>query len=382
MQTYLLRCRRFVILATVVLTGLVVTCIDADAGAQKGGKRHLLYVVSPGIRNYLEFGGAGILVFDMDNNYKFVKRIKTPASEAEKPDNIKGVVANAKTKKLYFTTTKKVYCFDLITEKTLWEKAPEDGCDRLALTPDGKSIYLPSYEKDHWNVIDAATGDIVKKIIPKSGAHNTVCSLDGTRAYLAGLKSPYLEVIDARTHEPVSKVGPFSAAIRPFTVDGANSKCYVNVNGLLGFEIGDIKTGKKLHRVEVQGFKQGMVKRHGCPSHGVGLTPDETEVWVCDAANSHLHVFDNTVDPPKQTVSIKLREQPGWVTFSIDGKVAISSTGEIIEVKSKKIIASLKDEENREVHGEKVVEVISVDGEPVMTGDQFGLGRKGVPAVK
>jgi hypothetical protein len=36
-----------------------------------------LYVVCPGIRDYLEFGGAGILVFDIDAGHKFVKRIAT-----------------------------------------------------------------------------------------------------------------------------------------------------------------------------------------------------------------------------------------------------------------------------------------------------------------
>jgi len=52
-----------------------------------------LYVVCPGIRNYLEFGGAGVLVFDIDHGHKLVKRIATPASGEEKPDNIKGVCA-------------------------------------------------------------------------------------------------------------------------------------------------------------------------------------------------------------------------------------------------------------------------------------------------
>ena len=35
-----------------------------------------LYVAVPGIRNYLEYGGHGILVFDIDNNYKLVKDFK------------------------------------------------------------------------------------------------------------------------------------------------------------------------------------------------------------------------------------------------------------------------------------------------------------------
>lgn len=38
---------------------------------------HLLYVAEPGIRNYEEYGGVGLLVFDIDQDYKFVRRIPT-----------------------------------------------------------------------------------------------------------------------------------------------------------------------------------------------------------------------------------------------------------------------------------------------------------------
>jgi hypothetical protein len=352
----------------------------ADTGGPDRKERHYLYVVSPGIRDYLQFGGAGILVFDMDNGHKFVKRIATPASRAEKPDNIKGVCACAATKKLYFTTRKKLCCLDLVTEKTLWEKALPGGTDRMSITPDGKVLYVPSYEGPTWNVVDADTGRLVVVIEPKSGAHNTVCGLDGKRMYLAGLRSPLLAVADTATHKVVQQVGPFSAPIRPFTVNADQTLCFVNVNGLLGFEVGDLKTGKKLHRVEVEGFKQGKPKRHGCPSHGVGLTPDEKELWVCDAANERVHVFDATVMPPKQITSIKLREQPGWVTFSLDGRYAYPSTGDVIDTKTKKIVFRLTDEMGREVHSEKVIEVVLIDGVPVRVGDQFGLGRKGQPA--
>src|SRR6187399_2663130 len=49
-------------------------------GEKKGEKiydKRYLYVATPGIRNYLGYGGHGILVFDMDNNHQFVKRIQT-----------------------------------------------------------------------------------------------------------------------------------------------------------------------------------------------------------------------------------------------------------------------------------------------------------------
>ena len=35
---------------------------------------HYLYVATPGVRNYLEYGGHGLLVFDIDNNFKFIKK--------------------------------------------------------------------------------------------------------------------------------------------------------------------------------------------------------------------------------------------------------------------------------------------------------------------
>jgi hypothetical protein len=355
---------------------LCLACLAAEPEPRSPTERHLLYVVAPGIRNYLEFGGAGVLVFDMDNGHKFVKRIATPASQREKPENIKGVCACAATGKLYFTRLTRLCCLDLQSERTLWERELLGGTDRLAIHPNGTRVYVPSLEKDHWHVVDAATGEVIKRIEPVPGAHNTVIGLDGSRVYLAGLRTPDLHILDTTTNELVGKCGPFSAPIRPFTVNADQTRCFVTINGLLGFEIGDLTTGKMLHRVEVKGFEKGMVKRHGCPSHGIGLTPDESEVWVCDAANSHVHVFDATVMPPRQLASIKLREQPGWVTFSLDGRYAYLSTGEVIDVKTKKIITALTDEHSREVHSEKMVEIVFKDGKPVGNGDQFGVGRR------
>ena len=191
---------------------------------------------------------------------------------------------------------------------------------------------------------------------------------------MAGLRTPTLGVADSRTHTMIKQVGPFDHAIRPFTINGAQTLCYVNINGLLGFEIGDIRTGKKIYHVEVEGFQQGTVKRHGCPSHGIGLTPDEKEVWLCDAANQRMHIFDNTVMPPRQTSTLKLRDQPGWITFSINGQYAYPSSGEVFDVRTKRLVTTLEDEEGRHVGSEKLLEVVFDGARPVRAGDQFGIG--------
>jgi len=351
-------------------------CLGAAEKADSA-ERKLLYVATPGIRDYLEYGGHGILVFDISAGHKFVKRIPSAGlDEKGHPLNVKGICANAKTQRLYVTTTRTLMSFDLVSGKLLWEKPYEGGCDRMAISPDGKEIYLPSLEQGHWHVVDALTGDVLKKIVTNSGAHNTIIGPDGKFAYLAGLKSPLLRVTDTATREVVREVGPFSDVIRPFTINGNQTLCYVNVNELLGFEIGDLKTGKMLHQVKAAGVEKGPTKRHGCPSHGIALTPDEKELWLTDAANSKLHIFDNTVMPPRQITSVSVRDQPGWITFSIDGRYAYPSTGDIIEVKTREIVARLSDEHSAAVQSEKMLEIDFAGERPVRAGNQFGLGDR------
>jgi hypothetical protein len=134
-------------------------------------EQHRLYVAVPGIRNDLEYGGVGILV----------KRIPTCDVRGEAAENVKGIAGSAKTGKLYISTIKRVACFDLITEKKVWEKTYDGGSDRLAISPDGKILYVRSLQGPHWNVVDAATGDVIAKIKLDSGAHNTIYGPDGSR---------------------------------------------------------------------------------------------------------------------------------------------------------------------------------------------------------
>ena len=357
---------------------LAAAGLAAAAPSPSPGQRRL-YVASPGIRNYVEWGGKGILVYDIDRGHALLKRIASPFDDpGGKVENIKGVCAHAASRRLYVTSLTRLACIDLVTDTPLWVKALEGGCDRLSVTPDGRALYVPSLEGPHWNVVDAATGDVLRKLPTGTGAHNTLALPSGQRVFLAYLRSPTLLAVNPATGDIGERIGPFGAPVRPFTVNAAGSRCFVNVNGLLGFEVGDVVTGKVLARVEVPGFKQGNLKRHGCPSHGVGLTPDEKELWVVDGANQRVHVFDATTVPPAYLASIALDvDQPGWITFTIDGAYAYPSTGEVIDTKTRKIVAQLKDEQGRPVQSEKLLEIDFAGDVPVRAGDQFGVGRAG-----
>ena len=107
----------------------------------------------------------------------------------------------------------------------------------------------------------------------------------------------------------------------------------------------------------------------------IRVTPDEREVWVCDAFNQRMHYFDATVMPPKLMGNVVCRDDPGWITFSLDGRYAYPSSGEVIDVATHKILTTLEDEQGRHVASEKLLEIDFQGDQPVRHGDQFGLGR-------
>jgi len=111
-------------------------------------EQRYLYVAAPGIRNYRN-SAARHSGLRHRQDHAFVKRIETPHSREAKPDNIKASTCAA-TRKLYFSTPRKLYCLDLVTEKTLWEIAPKGGCEPdVGLRRTAKLLYVPSFEAAH-----------------------------------------------------------------------------------------------------------------------------------------------------------------------------------------------------------------------------------------
>jgi hypothetical protein len=341
-----------------------------------GVKRDLVYVATPGRRDYLQYGGIGILVFDAGRHFQFVKRIPTwdyPASQT--PEMIKGIAANADTGLLYLSTNYRLAAMDLKTEKMVWEQTYDgDCCDRPAVSPDGKILYAPTIIGHAWYVVDALTGKQIKKIdiAEMSSPHNTIFSQDGSHVFMSGA---LLAVADTKTNTIVKTI-KFGNNVRPFTVNGRGTLIFADVNGLLGFEVADVNSGEVIQHVQVDGFgwAKDRVVEHSTPSHGIALSPDEKELWLGDLANGYIHIFDATVMPPKQMKSIRTRSNPSWITFGLDGKYVYPSSGDVIDAATKQVVGGFRDEVGRQVESEKILEILFVDGKPVRTVDQFGVG--------
>jgi len=363
------------------------------AAAKKGNseylrgpsRKELIYVTLPGtLEGSPDANGNGIVVLDARNNYNFVKRIPTwevPASR--NPEQVAGVTASPVTGLIYVAARGRLGAVDLSTEKMVWSNT-YDGqcCERPQVSPDGKFMYVGSDLKDFWYVINPRTGELITKVVsPQSpNAHNLNLSADGKTAFMSP-NGKVMGIADTTTHK-LTKTISFPDNVRVFVLNHDSSLIYSNLNNLLGFVIADVKTGQILHKVEVQGFgwpeNWNVTPRpripHGCPSHGIALVNDEKEVWLSDGLNNYIHIFDNTKMPPRQVASIKTNGGAYWMTPSVDAKLIYASSGDVIDVASRKIVAQLKDEYGRVMHSEKLLDMVFTEGKLTQVSNQFANG--------
>jgi hypothetical protein len=166
--------------------------------------------------------------------------------------------------------------------------------------------------------------------------------------------------------------------VGPFTLNGAETRIYGNVFGLNGFQVGDIAAGRALGTVQIPGTTNtaGVLNQHG-----IGLTPDEKEVWVVDGAKAMVHVFDATVSPPKETHQVQTTYgQLHWITFTIDGRFAYASVTPMAGVFDTDVLDTATYARVGKVGpSEQILEVDFSGTEIVAIGNQYGVGRVAGP---
>ncbi|HEX4172656.1 MAG TPA: hypothetical protein VHY82_09275 [Acetobacteraceae bacterium] len=352
---------------------IVVSAVSARAADLP---RRSLYAV-----NEAADDRGSISVYDIDAGHRRIRTIHT----VQDVDDVRGVAGSAKTGRLYVTYRDRrgdgmLYCLDLSNDAVLWNKKILPGVDRLASSPDGGLIYVPTWEgetADFIQVLDGKTGDLVRRVYFSSQSHDTQYPLTGplfqeTKADDGS--GHYLYMIDPGTYA-VSRVGPYLGILGPYAVDSSSNYVVNNVTSLWGMQVADLKTGRII---------TASLPEHppGDPGlmHGIGWTPDQTEVWQSGGVGDpHVYVW-NMLNPmaPALMAALPLRSRHGshWVTFSIKGDFAYvapeksSSDGtEVFAVASHSAVGLIGASED-------MLEVDFSDGRITQLGDQYGIGRR------
>jgi hypothetical protein len=323
---------------------------------------------------------GSISVYDIDTAHRLVKTIEAVRDVGD----VKGVAANAATGKLYVAYRTRsgigmIYCLNVYDDVVLWNRAVDPDVDRLAIHPEGQLLFVPTGEgrlADFINVLDASTGDVVRKVYFSTRSHDTLFPVSGplfqeTKAEDGSGK--YLYLIDPRTYA-VSQIGPYAGILGPYAVDGMSRYVVNNVTGLWGMQVVELKSGR---------IVTASLAEHPASEpellHGIGWTPDEREVWQSSSADDpHIYVWSmrNPMVPVlAERVSMKSRRGAHWVTFDIQGDYAYVAPNkssddatEIFDAHTHKSVGLIGS-------SEEMMEIDFADGKVSRVGDQFGVGR-------
>ena len=323
---------------------------------------------------------GSISVYDIDRGHRLVKTLSTVSNVAD----VRGVAVNTATGKLYVSYRTHsgvgmIYCLSVYQDRVLWNRAIKPDVDRLSIHPNGRLLYVPTWEggsADYINVLDADSGDVVREVNFSNRSHDTQFPLSGplfqeTKA--TDGSGNYLYMIDPSSYA-VSRIGPYLGILGPYAVDSVSRHVVNNVTGLWGMQVADIKAGE----IVSASIPEHPPKEPGL-LHGIGWTPDESEVWENSGySDPHVYIWD-MLDPmvPKLKAQLSLRSKHGghWLTFDLKGHYAYiapeknSDDGtEIFDARTHKSVGSIGSSED-------MVEIDFTAGVITGTSDQYGIGR-------
>ena len=97
----------------------------------------------------------------------------------------------------------------------------------MAVSPNGRQLYVPNHDANLVSVVDIATNTVVSKIEVKPNPHSAAFSVDGRRAYIANHASNVVTVIDTKNgavaHRDPGREGARTASRCHRTARGSTS---------------------------------------------------------------------------------------------------------------------------------------------------------------
>jgi YVTN family beta-propeller protein len=217
---------------------------------------------------------------------------------------------------------------------------PRLGPELMAITPDGKDLYV-TLERGSVLVIDTATNSTIAAIpVPTAGA--VAISPNGSRAYVQTVLTAGVFVLDTESKKVIAHIpipSNFSAGI---AVKPDGSAVYV-AGGVRHPDVFVIDTGNNT-----------LIATIPCPGGAQGITfsPDGRKAYVANELKDAVDVIDtstNTVEPE----TIQVGKDPTLVSLTPDAKTLYvtnfqwgeitpePSTVSVIDISNKKVIATI-----------------------------------------
>jgi DNA-binding beta-propeller fold protein YncE len=236
-----------------------------------------------------------------------------------------------------------VAAFDIASGKLLWQRSLNTGrADHMAITPDGKSLFVSALMDNRVYRVAAATGEITGHFLTGVYPHDNKISRDGRRVYNSSIgpltslprvtgapplketsDHPYqLTVADVNTLLVSDRIR-FDKGIRPwqFTRDEKNLYAQLsNEHAVVAYNLG---TRKVVRRLELP-VKPGITVADWdfeAPHHGLALTPDGRTLCLAGRGSDYAALV--RAPDLKLIATVPVGDAPGWSETAANGTLCL-----------------------------------------------------------
>lgn len=266
---------------------------------------------------------------------------------------------------VYFSTQTIPPC--LVTGVPKWHAPTDRALHRFELVVPDRALCF--FDQDHDNEL------IGYMKLPRIDGITAVAPRDGRLALRYGDgRGAIVDLTTGRIRYGVEPPPPPSDTV--VVGNPALHVQYETRRDLLGVRVLALPSRRLREVVTFEGFAWNPRFGPNPPDHGVSLAPDRPELWVVDAPNGVIHVFDVSGATPQPIKNLRLTkplsgdenpcaskrcERLGWLQHSANGQyVYVGDAGDVFDATKREQVANLE-----ALHQSRLLlEVDWVDGKP------------------
>jgi YVTN family beta-propeller protein len=231
-------------------------------------------------------------------------------------------------------------------QSILW-RAPLNGVpNHVAVSPDGKRVYVTIVSTSYVDIVDVARHVVVDSVDVGIGPHDVLFSADGKHVYVGLIRGNKVTIFDATTHAIIRQI-PFGAGVRPIALTRDEKRLFVQLSYLDGFVVVDPATGETIRQIQMP-LAPGRTRPDSMPvtaDHGLRITADGRYLIANSSVSNLAAIY--ALPGLSLVGTIPVGTDPNWVTLSPDGKrFYVSNRGSddvsVIDIATRREVARIK----------------------------------------
>jgi PQQ-dependent catabolism-associated beta-propeller protein len=271
-------------------------------------------------------------------------RVITTARIADRP---RGLALSPDGKRLYLavswwrdgrrarTNQERILALDAHTLKAVREYPAGTDPECVAVSPDGKRLYLSNEDAGTASIVDTGSGRNVATLIVGTEPEGVTASPDGRFVYVTAETSNVISVIDAKQEKTTANI---LTDARPraviFTRDSSKAWATAELAGTV--MLIDVKKNRVLKRIRLE---------HADKPVGLALSPDEHRLYVATGRGNAVAVIDTAAQ--RVLAHVRGGERIWGIAITRDGRKvyaanSLSNTISVIDTASLSVVKTIR----------------------------------------